>query len=84
MIYGGLSARNNPNIPDDPAVHNAGLFRMPDGVTPLGKEPYMEFNIGIENIFKFIRIDYFRRISYNDGMTWKEKSFIKIDFKFTL
>ena len=84
MIYGGLSARNNPNILDDPAVHNAGLFRMPDGVTPLGKDPYMEFNIGIENIFKFIRIDYYRRISYNDGMDWKQKSFIKIDFKFTL
>ena len=84
MIYGGLSARNNTNLLEDPATHNAGLFRMPDGVTPLGKEPYMEFNIGIENIFKFIRIDYFRRISYNDGMDWKQKSFIKIDFKFTL
>lgn len=84
MIYGGLSARNNPNLPEDPAVHNAGLFRMPEGVNTLGKEPYMEFNIGIENIFKFIRIDYFRRISYNDGMDWKQKSFIKIDFKFTL
>ena len=84
MIYGGLSARNNTILDEDPATHNVGLFRMPDGVTPLGKDPYMEFNIGIENIFKFIRIDYFRRISYNDGMTWKEKSFIKIDFKFTL
>lgn len=84
MIYGGLSARNNPNLPDDPAVHNAGLFRMPDGVNTLGKTPYMEFNIGIENILKFIRIDYFRRITYNDGMDWKQKSFIKIDFKFTL
>lgn len=84
MIYGGLSARNNPNLLEDPAKHNAGLFRMPEGVTPLGKEPYMEFNIGIENILKFIRIDYFRRITYNDGMNWKQKSFIKIDFKFTL
>ena len=84
MIYGGLSARNNPNIPNEPSSHKAGLFKMPDGVSPLGNVPYMEFNIGIENIFKFIRIDYFRRISYNEGMTWKQKSFIKIDFKFTL
>jgi len=85
IIYGGLSARNNPNLEEyESPEHNAGLFKLPENTTPLGKEPYMEFNIGIENIFKFIRIDYYRRISYNQGMSSKEKGFIKIDFKFTL
>ena len=79
IIYGGLSAKNNPE-----AEHTAGLFRLPEGTSALGKEPYMEYSIGIENILKFIRIDYVRRLSYAEGMTSKQKSFIKIEFKFTL
>lgn len=85
IIYGGLSARNNPQLSgSEPAGSNEGLFRLPDGVTPLGKDPYMEFSVGIENILKFIRIDYVRRLSYTDGMTPKQCGFIKLDFKFTL
>ncbi|MBR5678064.1 MAG: carboxypeptidase-like regulatory domain-containing protein [Paludibacteraceae bacterium] len=34
--------------------------------SPIGKLPYMEVTAGFENIFKFIRIDYIRRITYND------------------
>jgi voltage-gated potassium channel Kch len=39
-----------------------------DGRTssPIGKLPYMEITAGFENILKFIRIDYVRRITYND------------------
>ncbi len=79
IIYGGLSAKNNPT-----AENSTGLFKLPDNTSPLGEKPYMEWSVGIENILKFIRIDYIRRISYNDTMTSKEKGFIKIEFKFTL
>ncbi len=79
ILYGGLSAKNNPLV-----ENAAGLFKLPDITSPLGNQPYMEYSIGIENILKFIRIDYIRRLSYNTGMTSKEKSFIKIEFKFTL
>ena len=34
--------------------------------SPIGKLPYMELTAGFENIFKFIRIDYIRRLTYND------------------
>ena len=34
--------------------------------SPIGKLPYMELTAGFENIFKFIRIDYVRRLTYND------------------
>ena len=34
--------------------------------SPIGKLPYMELTAGLENIFKFIRIDYIRRLTYND------------------
>lgn len=79
ILYGGLSAKNNPAADKTP-----GLFKLPDGVEPLGKEPYMEYSIGIENILKFIRIDYIRRLSYTDGLTSKQCGFVKIEFKFTL
>ncbi len=34
--------------------------------SPIGKMPYMEITAGFENILKFIRIDYVRRLTYND------------------
>lgn len=74
-IYGGLTDRNNPYV-----AGGEGLYRLPDssrftddgqfvsGYTssPIGKWPYMELTVGLENIFKFIRIDYVRRLNYND------------------
>jgi len=51
----------------DNAFDHDGYIR--DGfrtASPIGKLPYMEVTAGFENIFKFIRIDYIRRITYND------------------
>ncbi len=74
-IYGGLTAKNNPYL-----AGNEGLYIFPSSATydnngkyvsgyvssPIGKLPYMEITAGLENIFKFVRIDYVRRITYND------------------
>lgn len=74
-IYGGLTKKNNPFI-----AGNEGLYKFPDSASfdeqgnfisgytssPIGKLPYMEITAGLENIFKFIRIDYVRRLTYND------------------
>lgn len=79
ILYGGLSSKNNPLV--DNAV---GLFKLPDNTSPLGKEPYMEYSIGIENILKFIRIDYIRRLSYDADLSSKEKGFFRIEFRFTI
>ncbi|MDR1880297.1 MAG: DUF5686 and carboxypeptidase regulatory-like domain-containing protein [Tannerellaceae bacterium] len=56
-IYGSLSSRNNPAL-------NDGLFLFPEGTTGLGGTPYMEASVGLENIFKILRIDYYRRLTY--------------------
>ena len=32
----------------------------------MGKMPYMEAGVGIENIFKFLRLDYVWRLTYRD------------------
>ena len=74
-IYGGLTKKNNPYLET-----GTGLYEFPQSATfdgngfwtdgrtssPIGKLPYMEITAGFENILKFIRIDYVRRITYND------------------
>ena len=34
--------------------------------SPISQLPYMELTAGFENILKFFRIDYVRRLTYND------------------
>ena len=74
-IYGGLTSKNNPYL-----AGNTGLYKLPDSAvydengeyqygyttSPIGRLPYMEITAGLENILKFIRIDYVRRLTYND------------------
>ena len=60
-IWGHLSGNN------DPSKHPE-LLRFPTeaGTTPMGKMPYMEFNVGLDNILSFIRIDYVHRLTYRN------------------
>ncbi|MBQ7259281.1 MAG: carboxypeptidase-like regulatory domain-containing protein [Paludibacteraceae bacterium] len=74
-IYGGLTKKNNPYLET-----GSGLYEFPQTATfdkdgyyvsgttssPIGKLPYLEITAGFENIFKFIRIDYIRRLTYNE------------------
>ena len=53
-------------ITDNAFDHNGYLQDGYRTASPIGKLPYMEVTAGFENIFKFIRIDYIRRITYND------------------
>lgn len=82
MLYGSVSDENNPSI-------HPSLYQFPvesDG-TPityaLGKTPYMEGSVGIENIFKFIRVDVVKRLDYLDHpgiSTWGIRTRAKFDF----
>lgn len=56
-FIGSLSDKNNPE-------HNKNLLLFPENSYTTDKAPYMEYNVGIENIFKFFRIDYVRRLNY--------------------
>ncbi len=63
VIYGGLRKSNQAMITDstptgDPTL-KTGFF------TP-GK-PYVELGYGVENIFKFFRVDFVHRLSYLDN-----------------
>jgi hypothetical protein len=65
VLYGQVSDQNNP-------AKSGGLYELPrysDG-TPLTytleRKPYIEASIGIGNIFKVLRIEYVRRMTYTD------------------
>ena len=77
-IIGSLSEKNNP------LFGAPGLYALPEGTGLLNTTPYMEYTIGIENIFKFLRIDYVRRISYTEGLTEAQKNGFKISVRITI
>jgi hypothetical protein len=67
-IYGRLSDRNNPTF-------SPNLFLLPDDTYPLGRKPYMEFSVGLENIFRILQVSYFRRLSYLDHPDIRKNGF---------
>ena len=74
-MIGSLSDKNNPQ-------KSSGVFLFPEGTKPLGKVPYIEMSFGIENIFKILRIDYFRRLTYVKETKWKGGVRFTFEFKF--
>lgn len=60
-LWGNLTDKNNPS-----KQIGEGLFPFPQGTYPMGKKPYMEASVGIENIFNAVRVDYVWRLNYLD------------------
>jgi hypothetical protein len=61
VIYGGLRDDNRvyPSLTDS----NEKVF-LPGYLSP--KTPYVELGYGVENIFKFFRVDFIHRLTYLD------------------
>lgn len=81
-LWGGLDEQSKPNSEN-------GLLRFPvdENGKPLTytleKKPYIEASVGIGNIFRFIRVDYVRRINYLDHPNvskWGIRTRIKVEF----
>lgn len=81
-VYGGLRDSNNPS-------YNRDLFawqrNSDDEISSFtfGNKPYMEVSVGLANIFKVLRVDYVKRLNYNDhpGVSdWGIRARIKVDF----
>ena len=60
-LYGGLSEANTKQ----PRKDLNGKILLP--VPSLGRLPYVEVGYGIENIFKFVRVDFLHRVTYRDS-----------------
>jgi hypothetical protein len=74
-IYGSLNNKNLILVPPTDKLGKA--------VTPIGvytkNIPYIEVGYGIENIFKFIRLDFIHRLNYLDNTDAKPFG-IKVNF----
>ncbi|WCT10046.1 DUF5686 and carboxypeptidase-like regulatory domain-containing protein [Mucilaginibacter jinjuensis] len=82
VLYGSLRDENNPSI-------HPSLYQLPvaaNGVPityTMGNKPYVEGSVGIENIFKFIRVDLVKRFDYLDNSNVAEWGIrTRVDFNF--
>jgi len=81
-IWGGLSNQNNPSI--HPNLYQFPVTSSGQPITnALGNTPYMEGSVGIENIFKFVRVDLVRRFTYLDDpgvAKWGIRTLVQFNF----
>ncbi|HET7116166.1 MAG TPA: DUF5686 family protein [Hanamia sp.] len=82
ILYGGIRDENNPD-------KNPDLLKFPTDAQgqpttfALGKTPYIEASVGIANIFKLIRIDLVKRVTYLDHpdvVKWGLRTLITFNF----
>jgi hypothetical protein len=83
LLYGSLRDNNNPannpdlfTFPKDPETGKTTTFTLKNG-------PYIEMSVGLANIFKLMRLDLVKRITYLDNpdiTTWGLRVRFKFDF----
>ena len=67
LIWGSFSDKNMQLIPDKGDIYGKSIYR---NFKPLRiNEPYIELSYGLENIFKFLRIEAIHRMTYLDSKT---------------
>lgn len=82
LLYGSLRDSNNPNYNTDLYNFPVDKFGRPS-TFPLGKDPYMEASVGVENIFNLIRVDVLKRLTYLDNPNvskWGIRARLNFDF----
>jgi hypothetical protein len=78
ILYGSLSETNRNLTPSRRL--NGDLLLDVNG---LGKLPYVEVGYGIENIFRFIRVDFIHRLTYLDDSATRRFG-VKVSAQFRL
>ena len=82
VLYGSLRDENNPEKNNDALnfpVNENGILTTYN----LNNGPYIEASVGIANIFKLVRVDLVRRLSYLNHpqvSEWGIRSRIRFDF----
>ncbi len=76
-LYGHLSDKNDP-------TKSLELFKFPETAQPfkMTSTPYMEVGVGVDNLFKILRVDYVWRLTYRNNPNI-DKSGIRIALHIT-
>lgn len=83
MVYGGLRDTNNPSRTDQVYAWQTNAQGEQSSYTFDANTPYSEMSLGVANIFKFLRVDYVRRLNYLNHPTvspWGIRARFKFDF----
>ncbi|MBT8189416.1 MAG: carboxypeptidase-like regulatory domain-containing protein, partial [Bacteroidia bacterium] len=67
-IYGGLDDANDPRLPENGHMLQFNQNELGQFITTSlepGK-PFIEYGIGVYNIFRFLRLDLIKRVNYLD------------------
>ena len=83
ILYGGIRDENNPSKSQDLLIFPVDVLQGKQTTFALNNKPYMEVSVGIANIFKLVRVDVVKRLSYleNPGITkWGIRTRIRFDF----
>lgn len=64
-MWGHLTDKNNPYLPQN--ANDTELYKFPVGTRVMTRDPYMEFVVGVHNIFKCLEVDYVRRLTYTNA-----------------
>lgn len=65
-VWGSLSNKNNPEIDKSGKIFVYPSDRS-EATGTIMKEPFVEFGAGIENIFKIMSINWFKRLTYKNS-----------------
>ena len=77
-LWGTLSDKNNGSLPDTKA-----LLLFPAGMSSVSK-PYMETGIGIENIFRILRVDAIWRLTHRHDREGQKVQNFAVNFSLYL
>ena len=81
VLYGGVGSNNNPGL-------HSGLFKYPEDANgvpltyTLENKPYVEASVGCSNIFRILRVDLVKRITYlnlPNAPSWGIRVKIRLD-----
>ena len=63
-LWGKLTDKNNPMLPQNAA--SDVLMHFPEGSYVMdGRKPYVEWAVGVQNIFNLFQIEYVHRVNYH-------------------
>ena len=83
VLYGGVRKENDPNL--DPTMIQFPVDKQTGLSTTYSLDggPYIEVSAGITNIFKLLRVDFVKRLTYLDHPEVKEWGIrIRVKFEF--
>ena len=77
-LWGTLSDKNNGSLSNTDAI-----FRFPEGCLPC-RSLHIEAGVGVENIFRFIRVDAIWRLTHRGDRSGQDVDNFAINFSLHL